>query len=91
MCLSDVIVGFVGDWVGESWNGDLLRNFPEFSQLGRQFGKEALEADSRVKRVHDPGMVGMKLIRDSRSVARDVARFEDYPAPQRSCSLGCGT
>ena len=70
VCLSDVVVGFVGDWVGEWWNGDLLRNNPEFSQLGRQFGKEVLEADSTVERVRDLGTVRMKLVRKGRSVAR---------------------
>jgi hypothetical protein len=46
---------------------DLLSNFPEFSQLGRQVGKEPLEADSGVEGVQNSGMVRMKLNRKGRS------------------------
>lgn len=63
VCLSDGVVGLIGNRVDEWRNGDLLSNFPEFSQLGCQIGKESLEADSGVKRVQNLGMAGMKLMR----------------------------
>lgn len=88
--LSNDVVGFIGNGVDELGNRDLLSNFPEFSQLGRQFWKERLEADSGVEGVQDPGMVRVKLIRGNRSAIGGMARFGDCPAPQRSCSLGCG-
>ena len=65
--LRDDIVGFIRDGVGEWRNVDLLSNFLEFGQLGRQVWKELLKADSGVEGVQNPGVVGMKLIRKDRS------------------------
>jgi hypothetical protein len=45
------VAGIVGNGEGDLRNRDLLRNCPEFSQLGRQLGEEPLEADSRVEGV----------------------------------------
>ena len=60
--LSNGVVRFIGNKVREWRDVDLLRNLPELGQLGRQVGEEPLEADSRVERVQNSGMVGMKLI-----------------------------
>ena len=59
--LRNDVVGLIGNGVGERANGDRLSSFPEFGQLGRQVGEELLEAESRVKGVQHPGMVGVKL------------------------------
>jgi len=59
--LSNDAIGLVRDGEGEQRNRDLLCNVLELGQLGRQVGEESLEADSGVKRVQNPGMVGMKL------------------------------
>ena len=72
VCLSDGVVGLIGNGVGEWRNMDLLRNFPEFGQLGRQAGEEPLEADARVKRVQNSGVIGMKLIRKDWSAVSDT-------------------
>ena len=65
------VAGIVGNGEGDLRNRDLLRNCPELSQLGRQLGKEPLEADSGVEGVQDSGVVRVKLIRGDWSVRRD--------------------
>jgi hypothetical protein len=66
------VVGIGGNGEGERRNGDLLSNFLELGQLGRQVGKEPLEADSGIKRVQNSGMVRMKLIGEDRSAAGNM-------------------
>jgi len=70
--LRDNVVGLIRDGVGEWRNVDLLSNFLEFGQLGRQVWKEPLKAYSGVESVQNSGMIGMKLVRKGQSTASTI-------------------
>ena len=70
--LGNDIVGLIRHSVGEWRNVDLLRNFLELGQLGRQVGEEVLETDSGVDGMQNPGMVRVKLIRKDQSTVSNV-------------------
>ena len=81
------VVGLIRHRAGKWRNVNLLRNFPEFGQLDRQFGKENFEADSGVEGVQNSGTVGMKLVRKDRLADRvirpdlEVTLYLDCLAP----------
>ena len=60
--LRNNVVGLIGNGVDKWRNGYLRSSSFEFSQFGRQVGKESLETDSGVEGMQDAGVVRMKLI-----------------------------
>ena len=87
VCLRNDFVGLIRHRVDKWRNVNLLSNFLEFGQLGRQFGKEAFEADSGIEGVQNSGMVGMELMRKGRSMVStmrpdfEVTPYLDCLAP----------
>jgi len=70
--LRNDVVGLIGSGIDEWRDGNLLSDFPEFSQFGRQVGNERLKADSRVECMQNSGMIAVKLVREGRSAVSNV-------------------